>query len=129
MAMKKRAPQIHQTSAAKKKLFIEGFALLRRLAEGPLSRDDAESELGIPYREWYRWLRVFKECGIPLAVDYRYRKGTVNEKTVRLWPQDWARLVSPKSTPRPKPGAVNRHPTKTEKDGAGCIKARSTMTG
>jgi hypothetical protein len=98
----------------KKKLFVEGFVLLRRLAEGPLSRAEAESELGIPYREWYRWLEIFKEAGIPLAIDYRYRKGTANEKTVRLWPQDWARLISPKNMPRPKPSPVKRYPTKSE---------------
>jgi len=98
----KRPGRIHQTSPAKKKLFIEGFALLRRLAEGPLSRDEAESELKIPYREWYRWLVVFKECAIPLAEDYRTGRGWKSEKTVRLWRQDWLRLIDPKSAPRKK---------------------------
>ena len=116
MKPKRRAPaknRIHQTSPAKKKLFIEGFALLRRLAEGPLSRAEAESELRIPYREWYRWIRVFNECRIPLAIDYRMRRGKMNEKTVRLWPQDWNRLVTD-SKPRPKPRAASRHPTRGE---------------
>jgi hypothetical protein len=115
MAMKAKRPgRIHQSSPAKKKLFIEGFALLRRLAEGPLSRDEAESELKIPYREWYRWLVVFKECGIPLAEDYRPGRGWKREKTVRLWRQDWLRLIDPKGAPRKRPIAGRRDPTKRE---------------
>ena len=85
MTIKRRSlkpKRIHQTSPAKKKLFIEGFALLRRLAEGPLTRGETETELKIPYREWYRWLNVFRECGIPLAEDYRPRRGMINEKTI-----------------------------------------------
>ena len=105
--------RIHQRSQAKKRLFIEGFALLRHLAEGPLSRGDAESELRIPYREWYRWLRVFKDCGIPLAIDYRRRRGTTDEKTIRLWPEDWARLIKPATAPRKRP-AKPKPPTKAE---------------
>jgi hypothetical protein len=105
--------RIHQTSPEKKRLFIEGFALLRRLAEGPLSRHEAETELRIPYREWYRWLRVFKECGIPLAEHYRMRNGRVNEKTVRLWSQDWQRLIDPTAS-RAKMKPAKRGPTKRE---------------
>lgn len=111
----KRAPgkkRIHQSSPAKKKLFLEGFALLRRLAEGPMSRAEAESELSIPYREWYRWLRVFKDCGIPLAVDYRRRRGMIDEKTMRLWPQAWAQLITG-SKSRKLP-AKAKPPTKAE---------------
>ena len=63
----------YQGVLVKKRLFAEGFRLLRRMAQGPLSRDDAESELKIPYREWYRWLKVFREANIPLAESYRYR--------------------------------------------------------
>lgn len=63
--------------------------------------------MGIPYREWYRWLNIYDECRIPIAVDYRYRKGRQNEKTYRLWPQDWARLITTKGNGRremkPKP--------------------------
>ena len=55
--------RIHQDSPEKKRLLIEALALLRRMAQGPLSRDEAGRELNVPYREWYRWLRVFKECG------------------------------------------------------------------
>ena len=109
----KRKPRPHFGLINKKKLFVEGFVLLRRLAEGPLSRTEAESEIGIPYREWYRWLIVFKECGIPLAEDYRPRRGTTNEKTICLWPEDWARLLDPRSTPRKRPTAV-KPPSKTE---------------
>jgi hypothetical protein len=78
----------------KKKLFVEGFVLLRRLAEGPLTREEAESELGIPYREWYRWLEVFRDANIPLAYDYKARRDKRhNAPTVRLWPEDWQRLI------------------------------------
>jgi hypothetical protein len=91
-----------------------GFALLRRLAEGPLSRAEAENELKIPYREWYRWLRVFKECDIPLALDYRMRRGKVNETTVRLWREEWARLIHSGAPAPRKASTGKRNPTKTE---------------
>jgi hypothetical protein len=84
----------------KKRLFVEGFVMLRRLAHGPLSRDEAAAELGIPYREWYRWLEIFKLLDIPLAEAYRKRKHLPPEKTLRLWPEDWERLIKRRSYPR-----------------------------
>jgi len=92
MARPRTRPHFGLTN--KKKLFVEGFVLLRRLAQRSLSRDEAKAELGIPYREWYRWLEVFKDAEIPLAFkppknsDRRY-----SSPTVRLWPQDWQRLI------------------------------------
>ena len=78
----------------KKRLFIEGLGLLRAMARAPVSFDDAAIELGIPRREWYRWLRVFRELGIPLAEGKRERRaGGRPERTVRLWRKDWARLI------------------------------------
>lgn len=84
----------YQGILIKKRLFVEGFRLLRRLAQGPLTRSEAESELTIPYREWYRWLKVLRECGIPLAEDFRrmHNRRTA-EKTYRPWPEDWERLI------------------------------------
>ncbi|MBI2997904.1 MAG: hypothetical protein HYY46_05545 [Deltaproteobacteria bacterium] len=93
--MKKRN---YQGVLIKKRLFVEGFRLLRRMAQSPLSQADAESELKIPYREWYRWLKVLREAGIPLAEDYRREHGRkLNEKTYRLWPEDWDRLIGKKT--------------------------------
>ena len=94
MAMKRKLKRPHFGLINKKRLLVEGFVLLRRLAQGPLSRDEAQSELGIPYREWYRWLQIFAECDIPLAINYRMRHGKANEKTIRLWREDWNRLVA-----------------------------------
>ena len=93
MAMRAKRQGARYGVKVKKKLLLKGFELLRRLAQGPLSRDDAERELGIPYRDWYRWLQIFAECEIPLAEDYRIRRGRAPERTLRLWPQDWHRLI------------------------------------
>ena len=87
----------------KKRLFVEGFRLLQRLAQGELTRREAEHELRIPYREWYRWLKVFEECGIPLVRGRRQRKGRTAETTVRLWRTDWHRLIEkPRGHRRPR---------------------------
>ena len=81
-------------TSSKKQMFLAGFALLRRMARGPISRDEAVREgVCLSYRDWYRWLRVFTDCEIPLAEDYRFAKGRQPEKTMRLWPQDWKRLI------------------------------------
>lgn len=100
--MKPKNSRPHFGLINKKRLFVEGFVLLRRLAEGPLSRDEAESELGIPYREWYRWLQIFKVCDIPLAEDYRMHKHRTPEKTIRLWPQDWQRMIGSRPPRKPR---------------------------
>lgn len=92
-ATKRKRPRAIAGVHVKKRLFVEGFRLLRAMALGPLSKEDAASNLGIPRREWYRWLTVFREVGIALAVGSRRRRAGPPEKTYRLWSQDWARLV------------------------------------
>ena len=92
MARPKTRPHFGLTN--KKKLFIEGFVLLRRLAQEPLSRDEAKIELGIPRREWYRWLEVFRDAEIPLAFKHpKNRDRRYSSPMVRLWRQDWQRLI------------------------------------
>ena len=101
------------------RLFTEGLSLLRLMAQEPVSRHDAALELKIHPRRWYRWLKTFERCQIPLAVDMRLirlrpERGPRTEKTYRLWRQDWLRLIDPKSAPRKKPITGRRDPTKRE---------------
>jgi len=92
MARPKTRPHFGLTN--KKKLFVEGFVLLRRLAHGPLARDEAKTELGIPYREWYRWLEVFRDAEIPLVFKSpKNRDRRYNSPTLRLRRRDWERLI------------------------------------
>lgn len=79
--------------AAKRRSFAEGFGLLREMALRPVSRRDAEIDLAIPTREWYRWLTVYRELGIPLAESARPRPSGIPERTLRLWRADWERLI------------------------------------
>lgn len=82
-------------TSSKKLMFLAGFALLRRMAQRPISREEAIREgFCLSYRDWYRWLRVFTDCEIPLAEDYLFAKGRKPEKTLRLWPEDWERLIA-----------------------------------
>lgn len=52
---------------AKKRELVEALRLLRRLAQGPLTRAEAEAELRIPCREWYRFLVAFRLAGLQPA--------------------------------------------------------------
>ncbi|MBI3065669.1 MAG: hypothetical protein HYY82_12145 [Deltaproteobacteria bacterium] len=99
MKSKRRAKTEYSAGAiVRTRLFTEGLSLLRLMAQGPVSRHDAELELKIHPRRWYRWLKTFERCQIPLAIDMRVirlpaERGPRTEKTFRLWPQDWQRLI------------------------------------
>ncbi len=117
--MKAKHAEYSAGAIIRTRLFIEGLMLLRLMAQRPVSRHDAELELKIHPRRWYRWLKTFERCEIPLAIDSRgirssAERGPRTEKTYRLWPQDWRRLIDPKSAPRKKPITGRRDPTKRE---------------
>jgi len=101
------------------RLFTEGLSLLRFMAKRPVSRQDAAIEPKIHPRRWYRWLKTFARCEIPLAIDTRLLRlpadhGPRTEKTYRLWREDWLKLLDPKSAPRKRPITGRRDPTKRE---------------
>ena len=50
----------------KKRILVEGLALIRLLRAQPTSRIDAEIELGIPCREFYRYLEALRLAAAPL---------------------------------------------------------------
>lgn len=119
---KPRAPKKRAYSAGaiiRTRLFTEGLLLLRLMAQRPVSRHDAGAELKIHPRRWYRWLKTFERCEIPLAVDdrairLRAARGPRTEKTYRLWPQDWARLIHPEAPARRHSTTEQRNPSKTK---------------
>lgn len=69
--------------AIKKRILVEGLALIRLLQVQRVSVHDAEAELGIPRREFYRYLQALELAGaslqrIPLARNraaYRLPRG------------------------------------------------------
>lgn len=69
--------------------FARGFRLLREMARRPMSRSDAEAILGIPTREWHRWLAAFRKLDIPLIET----RSDERHKLYRIRRADWLNLL------------------------------------
>lgn len=72
--------------AIKKRLLVEGIALIQLLRRSPSSVWDVEEELGIPRREFYRYLQALKLAGAPLTSRRRRRDSRVLYSLPKWWP-------------------------------------------
>jgi len=68
----------------KKRILVEGLALIRLLRGGNVSYHDADALLGIPRREFYRYLQALKLAGAPLR-----QERIANDRSVYRLPRGW----------------------------------------
>lgn len=80
------------------KIFRDGLGILRLISRAPLTLHEISLELKMHERTARRWVDCFQRAGIPLAIDFRLRRfkngRATAEKTYRLRPQDWSRLIN-----------------------------------
>lgn len=67
MIARRPRPRLPNGVEVKKRILVEGLALIRLLRGGNISVHDAEASIGIPRREFYRYLQALKLAGAPLT--------------------------------------------------------------
>ena len=67
MIRRKPRPRLPNGVEVKKRILVEGLALIRLLRGGHISWQDAEAEIGIPRREFYRYLQALRLARAPLT--------------------------------------------------------------
>jgi|CXWL01.1.fsa_nt_gi hypothetical protein len=71
--------------AVKKRILVEGLELIRFLRRCPRTQGAVEEKLGIPRREFYRYLHALRLAHAPLRRERR-RDQTVRWLIARGWP-------------------------------------------
>lgn len=85
MIRRRPRPKLPNGVEIKKRILVEGLALIRLLRAQPTSWHDAEAELGIPRREFYRYLAALRLAAAPL----RHDRVSLDRATYRIaagWP-------------------------------------------
>jgi len=66
MIPRRPRPRLPNGVEVKKRILVEGLALIRLLRGGSVSVRDAEAMIGIPRREFYRYLQALRLARAPL---------------------------------------------------------------
>ena len=84
MIRRRPRPRLPNGVEVKKRILVEGLALIRLLRSGNVSCHDADAQLGIPRREFYRYLQALKLAGAPLR-----RERIAADRCVYRLPRGW----------------------------------------
>ncbi len=80
-----RRPVLPRGVSTKKRILVEGLALIRLLRHRPCTRREVEEQLGIPHRECYRYLEALRLAAAPLKRE-RQGEGVVTWRIAAGWP-------------------------------------------
>jgi hypothetical protein len=84
MIPRKPRPRLPNGVGVKKRILVEGLALIRLLRSGHISWHDAEADLGIPRREFYRYLHALRLARAPLQ-----QERIANDRSCYSLPRGW----------------------------------------
>lgn len=70
MIRRQSRPRLPNGVEVKKRILVEGLALIRLLRHRPCTRLQVEEQLGIPHREFYRYLAALRLAAAPLRREH-----------------------------------------------------------
>ena len=85
MIRRRPRPRLPNGVEVKKRILVEGLALIRLLRHRPCTRLEVEEQLGIPHREFYRYLAALRLASAPLRSE-RGRDNRVLWRIAQGWP-------------------------------------------
>lgn len=84
MIRRRPRPRLPNGVGIKKRILVEGLALIRLLRGGTISWQDAEADIGIPRREFYRYLQALRLARAPLT-----QERISHNRSVYSLPRGW----------------------------------------